>query len=452
MAGALTPTEVFQAHRLGCDMVKVFPGSLTGPSYIKALHGPFPEIPLMPTGGVSLGNIGEWFAAGVVAVGAGSEMCPPESARQGQFDEIHAGRGRLWRRWRRRAARGEARWRRQRQARPSGADLLLHRRDHRQILDHEGLPAVDGGTGPRGDRARRDRPADPRQPGGLPGGQAQIKYDPLSLGALVTTHKMDLYEAARDMFDYLDPYATICGEMSSISKRDGRLEGHAKDPITAGLSLDAISGAGYFGRSGGEVLCFGAGGSAVATLLHLINKPDPADRPRRFVVVNRSPGRLEHLREMVAAQAPISRWNPSATRTRRSTTASWRGCPEHSVVINATGMGKDTPGSPITEAGLFPRHGIAWEFNYRGELDFLHQALAQVETRGSARRGRLAVFRARLDAGGRAGAARRADPGGVCAAGTGGRHRPQVHGLASSFSGSAELARLRVFEGDYWVI
>ena len=80
---------------------------------------------------------------------------------------------------------------------------------------------------------------------------AQIKYDPLSLGALVTTHKIDLYNAARDMFEYLDPYAQICGELSSISKLDGRLEGHAKDPITAGLSADAILAPGYFGRTGG---------------------------------------------------------------------------------------------------------------------------------------------------------------------------------------------------------
>ncbi len=88
MAGALTPTEVFQAYQLGVDVVKVFPGSLTGPAYIKALHGPFPEIPMMPTGGVSLSNIPEWFASGVVAVGAGSEMCPPDLAKQGKFDEI----------------------------------------------------------------------------------------------------------------------------------------------------------------------------------------------------------------------------------------------------------------------------------------------------------------------------------------------------------------------------
>ena len=54
---------------------------------------------------------------------------------------------------------------------------------------------------------------------------------------------------------------------------------------------------------------------------------------------------------------------------------------EGSVVINATGMGKDTPGSPITSNGLFPQNGVAWEFNYRGDLDFMHQALAQKESR-----------------------------------------------------------------------
>ena len=53
------------------------------------------------------------------------------------------------------------------------------------------------------------------------------------------------------------------------------------------------------------------------------------------------------------------------------------GLPDGSVVINATGMGKDRPGSPITDEGRLPRNGVAWELNYRGELDFLHQALAQ---------------------------------------------------------------------------
>jgi len=88
MAGALTPTEVFQVYSLGTDVVKIFPGSLGGPAYIKALKGPFPYIPMMPTGGVSANNVADWFKAGVVAVGAGSELCPPELAKAGKFAEI----------------------------------------------------------------------------------------------------------------------------------------------------------------------------------------------------------------------------------------------------------------------------------------------------------------------------------------------------------------------------
>lgn len=88
MAGALTPTEIFQAYRLGTDVVKVFPGELTGPKYIKAIHGPFPYIPMMPTGGVTRENIADWFAAGVIAVGAGSALCPKNLAVEGRFLEI----------------------------------------------------------------------------------------------------------------------------------------------------------------------------------------------------------------------------------------------------------------------------------------------------------------------------------------------------------------------------
>lgn len=90
MIGALTPTEVFTAHQMGSDVVKLFPGSAVGPSYVKALKGPFPHIPLMPTGGVSESNLKEWFAAGVFAVGAGSELAPAKLAKDGNFTEITA--------------------------------------------------------------------------------------------------------------------------------------------------------------------------------------------------------------------------------------------------------------------------------------------------------------------------------------------------------------------------
>jgi shikimate 5-dehydrogenase len=210
---------------------------------------------------------------------------------------------------------------------------------------------------------------------------AQIKYDPLSLGALVTTHKIDLLTAARDMFEYLDPYAMITDEISCISKLDGRLEGHAKDPITSGASLDAIIEPGYFARTGGDVLCFGAGGSAIATLLHLINKKDKGDRPNRFTFVNRSQGRLDHARQMVGGLQTDIVIEYICNSDPKVNDAIMEKFPPFSIIINATGMGKDTPGSPITWDGKFPRHSISWEFNYRGELDFMHQSLAQVESR-----------------------------------------------------------------------
>ncbi|MFZ5895678.1 MAG: bifunctional 4-hydroxy-2-oxoglutarate aldolase/2-dehydro-3-deoxy-phosphogluconate aldolase [Myxococcota bacterium] len=74
LAGALTPTEVVQAFRAGASCVKLFPGSAVGPSYVKALRGPLPHIPLMPTGGVDEHNLGEWLAAGAIAVGMGGNL------------------------------------------------------------------------------------------------------------------------------------------------------------------------------------------------------------------------------------------------------------------------------------------------------------------------------------------------------------------------------------------
>jgi len=209
---------------------------------------------------------------------------------------------------------------------------------------------------------------------------AQIKLDPNSLGALITTHKMNVYSAARDMFDYFDPYAEVTAELSCISKIDQNLRGHAKDPITAGLSLEAIIDPGYFNKTGGHVLCLGAGGSAVATLLYLINKKDPGDRPEKFIAVNRSPGKLDHMRDMVSKYETDIRVEYIHNSDPIKNDQVMETLPEYSIVINATGMGKDTPGSPLTDQGVFPKNGIAWEFNYRGELDFIHQAFKQADT------------------------------------------------------------------------
>jgi shikimate dehydrogenase len=210
---------------------------------------------------------------------------------------------------------------------------------------------------------------------------ARIKRDSRALGALVTTHKIDLLEAAADLFDRTGHYAQLCGEVSCIAQREGALHGYALDPIAGGRSLDAILGPGYFARSGGHVLCFGAGGAATALAVHLTGKEQPADRPARFLVVNRSPGRLERLRALVQRLDTdivfeyVLNADPRRNDERMAT------LPPGSVVINATGMGKDRPGSPVTDDGPFPVDGVAWELNYRGALDFLHQAEAQAGAR-----------------------------------------------------------------------
>ncbi len=87
--GALTPTEILAAWEAGADAVKVFPcGSMGGPKYIKSLKGPFPQIEMVPTGGVSLETIGDFFQAGACAVGIGGELCDATLMKQGRFDAI----------------------------------------------------------------------------------------------------------------------------------------------------------------------------------------------------------------------------------------------------------------------------------------------------------------------------------------------------------------------------
>lgn len=204
-----------------------------------------------------------------------------------------------------------------------------------------------------------------------------IAGDEHSLGALVTTHKLNLYKAAKDRFHGVGEDTALLDEVSSISKRDGRLWGHAMDPITSGLSLEAIVDDGYWARTGGHLLLLGAGGSSLALTLYLHRRQQSGqDVPERVVVTNRRPGRLAEMREVhqrIGLQLPID-YRVAPTPDRND--AALADLPAGSVVANATGLGKDRPGSPLTDAAAWPEAGIAWDFNYRGDLIFLHQARA----------------------------------------------------------------------------
>ena len=88
LPGVLTPSEVMLARRLGAPAVKLFPGSSGGPSFLKALLGPFPDVFFVPTGGVSVDNVSDWFAAGARMVGAGSALAPPSLAGRGRNEVV----------------------------------------------------------------------------------------------------------------------------------------------------------------------------------------------------------------------------------------------------------------------------------------------------------------------------------------------------------------------------
>jgi shikimate 5-dehydrogenase len=193
-----------------------------------------------------------------------------------------------------------------------------------------------------------------------------LRRDRSVLGAVITVHKLRMFEVGRSRFDGLDRLALACEEVNAIRRhRDGALQGWARDPVSVGRVVDRI-----WPRSDGDVICLGAGGTAVALAHHLF-----ATRPGvRFECADRAAdavGRVARIAgQPVRAHVGSGPWDHLMAHA-----------PDGSLVVNATGMGKDRPGSPITEQVSFPRSSVVWELNYRGDLGFLRQARRQAEPR-----------------------------------------------------------------------
>ena len=204
-----------------------------------------------------------------------------------------------------------------------------------------------------------------------------LKADNEAIGALVTTHKIDLLKASRDLFDHLGEDAKLLGEVSCLVCRNGILRGYATDVNAAGASLNAMVGPGFFERTSGEVVLLGGGGAGTAIAVHLLRDRPPHDRPPRLTIVDRSTVRIHQLQDLLAdfdGRVEVSLKVTSDVHVVNGLLAS---AAPNSVVINATGMGKDTPGSPLGDDASFPPRGVVWELNYRGQRRFLHQARAQ---------------------------------------------------------------------------
>ncbi len=204
-----------------------------------------------------------------------------------------------------------------------------------------------------------------------------IIADPAVKGALITAHKIDLLRACRDMFDQLDDYAQICDEVSCIIKRAGQVQGYAVDPLS---SVDAL--AQFVPRDHWcgqrDVLCLGAGGAAIAISVALAQS-GANGQPRRVILADILPERLESIQRIHAKLDTPIQFDYHLSRTPADNDALLADLPPGSLVINATGLGKDRPGSPLSPAARFPQDGLIWELNYRGARDFMRQATEQAD-------------------------------------------------------------------------
>jgi len=88
LPGCFSPTEILAAWDAGADMIKVFPATALGPAYLRDIHGPLPQIKLVPTGGVSIENAGDWIRAGAAAVGAGSALLDTAALAAGDYQKL----------------------------------------------------------------------------------------------------------------------------------------------------------------------------------------------------------------------------------------------------------------------------------------------------------------------------------------------------------------------------
>lgn len=206
-----------------------------------------------------------------------------------------------------------------------------------------------------------------------------IKQDPLSKGALVTTHKIHVLAAARDLFDQLDPYAELFDEISCIAKNPAGLVGFAKDPISSRLAMEAFIPNGFWRTYQGEAMIMGAGGSSRAIAASLLDPKRKGDNPVQVHVTDTQAIRIQEMQTLFVEHPLRERLHLYGIAEAADHEWILNTLPPFSLVVNATGLGKDQPGSPLPDAAQLPGKGLVWELNYRGSLEFLHQAEAQKE-------------------------------------------------------------------------
>jgi shikimate dehydrogenase len=219
---------------------------------------------------------------------------------------------------------------------------------------------------------------------------AAMIANPRVLGAVVTSHKLRLFRACQGLVDYVEPLVALTEEIAGLNTRD-RVRAFARDAQSLDIILDGIGGpagpAGLGGAGPRPMLCIGAGGAAIALMLAMrldIAGTLAAQRPiiragqaarGPLTIVGRDQESLDNVRAVrdrcgiPAGGAGLMLAPDQDAVARQAGSAAPR-----TVVINATGLGKIAPCSPLPDQAPFPPDSVAWDFNYRGPLTFLDQA------------------------------------------------------------------------------
>ena len=225
-----------------------------------------------------------------------------------------------------------------------------------------------------------------------------IRDDPQHWGALVTTHKMAVHAAARDLFDELDELAETFGEISCIAKRDGRLVGSAKDPVTARLALEEFLAPDHFARSGRAALILGSGGAAPPSAT---SSASAATGPAKIICTALTQEPLDHARqihERAGLPAGLVQYLADDGHRRRRRAAGGAAAGQSGRQRDRDGQGParvaDLGGGPLPRT----RGGLGVQLPRTAGL--LAPGARPAGATGAAGRGRLALLRPRLDPGG----------------------------------------------------
>ncbi|PZF80837.1 shikimate dehydrogenase [Jiangella anatolica] len=197
-----------------------------------------------------------------------------------------------------------------------------------------------------------------------------IAANPRVAGAVVTSHKLRLHRAATGRFRRTDALTTLMHEVNTLVRAGDGVDAHARDPLALAAVLRDRP-------APGDVVVYGAGGAGTALLLALtldVEATLAAGAPvrggrHRVTVLDTDEAALAALRTTAERCGVTDRLTLLDARTPAP-------IPPRALVVNATGLGKDRPGSPLPPGAVLPATATAWDFNYRGDLTFLADARA----------------------------------------------------------------------------